>query len=144
MCARFSPEDSRSWLIQPKRSPPSPVAVLVITRPWSAGQTAMRELVVRSDDSTITSVWRFRNATSSMNVDEAQPDSASAAIARAIRRLMDVAYRIRPLAGRIPSPRRGGRKESRGRPGCGGSRGPADAPRGREVADELPGGHHQD
>src|SRR5258706_5979686 len=104
----------------------------------------MRELVVRSDDSTITSVWRFRNATSSMNVDEAQPDSASAAIARAIRRLMDVAYRIRPLAGRIPSPRRGGRKESRGRPGCGGSRGPADAPRGREVADELPGGHHQD
>src|SRR6185295_14819724 len=59
--------------------------------------------------------------------------------ARAIRRNMDVAYRIRPPAGRIRLPGREG-----GRPGGSRRGGLPDAPRVRQVLDQLPGGDHED
>jgi len=62
------PEAIRSRLIQPKLSPSSPFALLVMTRPCQAGATATLLSPVRSV-STITSVCCFRKATSSPKVD---------------------------------------------------------------------------
>src|SRR5260221_14754035 len=95
--------------------PPSPDAELVITRPWRAGQTAMRALLVRSGWRMMTSVCRFRKLTSLMKVWDAQPPRAIDATARAIRRLMDLAYRIRPPAGRFRSPGQERRRPCRDR-----------------------------
>src|SRR6185436_20640411 len=139
MCLRVSPDAMRSRLIQPKLSPPLEAAVLVMTRPWSLGQTAMRALLVRSGVRMTTSVWRFRNATSSMNVDDVHPAAVTTASARAIRRYMDVAYRIRPLAGRIRL--LCGRRE---RADGSRSRSLPDAPRGGQVAEQLPRRDHED
>src|SRR5688572_31182922 len=137
MCLRRSPDPMRSRLIHPKLRPPVWVAVLVMTRPWSRGQTAMRALLVRVGIRTTTSVWRFRNATSSMKVCDVHPAAASAAAARAIRRNMDVAYRIRSLAGRFRSLCRGER------PDRGGDGRLLHGPRGGQVVDELPRRDHE-
>src|SRR5581483_7384024 len=110
-----------------------------MTRPCRAGQTAIMALLVRSGWMMTTSVCRSRKFTSPMNDWDAQPPRAVAATARAIRRLMDVAYRIRPLAGRLRSPR----QERRG-PSRGGGRGRAHVHGGRQAADQLPGRHEQD
>src|SRR5690348_14393681 len=110
-----------------------------MTRPCSWGQTAIRASLVRLALRITTSVCRSRKLTSLTNVEAPQPTSARAVIARAIRRLMDVAYRIRPLAERIPLPGREGQG-----PRGGGGRGLLDAPGVREVADQLPGRDHED
>src|SRR5687767_10634345 len=68
MCGLVFPAATSSKylrLIHPKLAPPSP-AVLVITRPWSAGASATRDLPPGSL-STTTGVCFFRNATSSSN-----------------------------------------------------------------------------
>src|SRR5262245_7736331 len=110
-----------------------------MTRPWSLGQTATRALLVRSGIRTRTSVWRFRNATSSVKVDDEHPAAATAASARAIRRYMDVAYRIRPLAGRIRLLCGRGERADGSR-----DRRFPDAPRGGQFADQLPRRDHED
>src|SRR4029078_3983513 len=74
-----------------------------------------------------------------MYVVDVQPSAASPNAARAIRRLMDVAYRIRPLAGRFRLLDEDGRRPRAGRDGR-----LAHAPGAREVVDQLPGGDHED
>ena len=74
MCSRILPEAINSRLIQPKLRPVSPPAVLVMTRPCQAGETATLPWPLASL-STMSSVCSFRKEASSPKLAARTPSA---------------------------------------------------------------------